>query len=94
MFQRCDSEHGNFFDYTGEMTRTGYLEVNTRVAKVNSQHANVYSSGQLQMTFQVILRREDFAVPEVRANAEGDWKEDTKMRDTESCMRDTMSYSL
>ena len=29
-----DNSHGNFFDYSGEMTRYGYLEIYIKIAKV------------------------------------------------------------
>jgi len=34
MWEMCDNSHGNFFDYSGEMTRYGYLEIYTKIAKV------------------------------------------------------------
>ena len=40
--QLCDNLQGNYFDYTGEMTKTGYIEVYTRIAKVPFANTSVH----------------------------------------------------
>ena len=54
--QMCDNTHGNFFDFNGEMTRYGYLEVYTRIAKVPD--CTVVSL--VEILLQVMLPRDEF----------------------------------